>query len=252
MKALAGRLGAAVCLLVFVSVSVSALAADPALTGTWINQTALDAARAAHGVHVAAAAFSPATELTFAADSNRVTFGNQMEQWVGTWRRTGPRRFEIAGLFDGGTRKDPAVLQLAPDNRTFTLRAPGRAAGERALTFARATTGFAPALNAAVIAGRYRPPASCACGPAVTFRTDGTVRGITGYTHYAVCVAGDCASMTDADSLTLSGKAGTKVVYYRFDGDRLELRSVRNTAAADEKPSYVADGVFLRLRRRAD
>jgi hypothetical protein len=252
MKArLAGGLGAALLLCVAGAAPAAEPAPAAALAGTWINQSALDAARAAHGVRAAAGAFEPATDLTFAAAGNRVTFGNQMEQWEGTWHRIGPRRFEIAGLY-GGAGHPPAFAQLAADGRTFRLRPPGGAADKAARTYVRAPAGFPAALNAAVIAGRYRPPASCACGPAVTFRADGTVRGITGYTHYAVCVAGDCAAMTDADALTLTGKAGTKLVYYRFEAGRLELRSVRNTAAADEKPSYVADGVFLRLRRLPD
>jgi hypothetical protein len=247
MKArLAGGLGAAL----FLCCAPLAPAAEPVPAGTWINQTALDAVRAAQGVRAAAGTFAPATDLTFAATGNRVTFGNQMEQWEGTWHRTAPRRLEIAGLYNGGSRP-PAVAQFSADGRTFKLRPPGGAAGKGARTYSRAVD-FPSALNAALIAGRYRPPASCACGPAVTFRADGTVRGIAGYTHYAVCVAGDCASMTDADTLTLTGKAGARVVYYRFEADRLELRSARNTAAADEKPSYVADGLFLRLRRRPD
>jgi hypothetical protein len=86
-------------------------------------------------------------------------------------------------------------------------------------------------------------------GNEVRFSSDGRVSGLAGFDGYELCIAGDCASMAEEDLIELRGARGAKPFLFRFSARVLTLLHAANTAQPDEKPSYVANGIFLELTR---
>jgi hypothetical protein len=73
----------------------------------------------------------------------------------------------------------------------------------------------------------------------VQFQADGQVSGLPGADRYALCLAGDCASMnSDHDSmwLQLNGQ-GNNWIFAR-KGKALEIFQAVNSALADEMPQF--------------
>jgi hypothetical protein len=75
-------------------------------------------------------------------------------------------------------------------------------------------------------------------GSTVQFQGDGAVQGLPGADRYALCLAGDCASMSGGnDNLWLQQNGqGNAWIFVRKD-KQLEIFQAVNTAQADEVPS---------------
>jgi hypothetical protein len=77
-------------------------------------------------------------------------------------------------------------------------------------------------------------------GSTVQFQPDGQVSGLPGADRYALCLAGDCASMSSGNDnmwLQLNGQ-GNAWIFTR-KGDELEIFQAVNRAQADEMPSFM-------------
>jgi hypothetical protein len=88
-------------------------------------------------------------------------------------------------------------------------------------------------------AGSWKIASGDGEGNTVQFQADGQVSGLPGADRYALCLAGDCASMnSDHDSmwLQLNGQ-GNNWIFAR-KGKALEIFQAVNTAQADEMPQF--------------
>jgi hypothetical protein len=75
----------------------------------------------------------------------------------------------------------------------------------------------------------------------VQFQADGQVSGLPGADRYALCLAGDCASMSNGnDSMWLQQNGqGNNWIFVR-KGKELEILQAVNAALADEQPQFTA------------
>ena len=76
-------------------------------------------------------------------------------------------------------------------------------------------------------------------GSSVQFQADGQVTGLPGADRYALCLAGDCASMSGGNDnmwLQLKGQGNTWI--FARKGKELEILQAVNTAQADEMPQF--------------
>lgn len=76
-------------------------------------------------------------------------------------------------------------------------------------------------------------------GSTVQFQADGQVAGLPGADRYALCLAGDCASMSGGNDniwLQLNGQGNTRI--FARKGKRTGNFQTVNTALADEMPSF--------------
>ena len=71
------------------------------------------------------------------------------------------------------------------------------------------------------------------------FAPDGQLQGLPGIQNYALCLAGDCASMSgEYDSLWLQqGEVGAAHIFVR-DGRRLEIFQALDASAPDDMPQF--------------
>ncbi|MDB5996813.1 MAG: putative lipoprotein, partial [Pseudomonas sp.] len=73
----------------------------------------------------------------------------------------------------------------------------------------------------------------------VQFQADGQVTGLTGADRYALCLAGDCASMSDGnDNMWLQQNGQGNTWIFARKGKELEILQAVNTAQADEMPQF--------------
>jgi hypothetical protein len=98
---------------------------------------------------------------------------------------------------------------------------------------------FERALYSAYMGGSWTIASGQGEGNTVQFQADGQVSGLPGADRYALCLAGDCASMSSTNDnmwLQLNGQ-GNAYIFTR-KGKELEIFQAVNTALADEMPQY--------------
>ncbi len=98
---------------------------------------------------------------------------------------------------------------------------------------------FERALYSAYMGGGWTIVNGPGEGNTVQFQADGQVTGLPGSDRYALCLAGDCASMSGGNDnmwLQLNGQ-GNAWIFAR-KGKELEIFQTVNTAQADEMPSF--------------
>ena len=98
---------------------------------------------------------------------------------------------------------------------------------------------FRQALYFAYMGGSWKIVDGPGAGNTVRFDEEGEVQGLPGADNYGLCIAGDCASQSNAhDSLwTRQNDRSTTWIFKRM-GKKLEILQAVNTAQADEMPSF--------------
>lgn len=230
------------------AISQAAAADLPDLEGIWINQTIIATAKRTRSVRAAVRQFPLITEIAVARGVSRVRLTNEVEAWNAEFRVLPGGDLLLPRLAGGAD----AVLRPGVRGRAFALVVP-KYATRYVFRHQRVPVhaAFRTALNAELIAGSYHDPGLGPphAGNEVRFSPDGRLSGLSGFDGYELCIAGDCAAMSEQDLIELRSRQGMKPFLFRFNARVLTLLHAANTAQPDEKPSFVAGGIFLELWR---
>ncbi|MET1079398.1 MAG: hypothetical protein ABWY06_15405 [Pseudomonas sp.] len=209
------------------------------LNGVWINQAAIDAATQGGSLREALLAYGPVLEWQIDSRRQAATFTNGFELPEGRLSATEPGSWQV--LFDGDYRRS---LQLEDGN---LVQSASESGPDQHFTRATATppagapvgSSFERALYQAYLGGEWAIVEGPGEGGSVLFQADGRLEGLPGTDRYALCLAGDCASMVgERDSLWLQqGNQGSVWIFVR-DDDELQIFEAHNRAQSDEMPEY--------------
>ena len=217
-------------------------ASDPAdrdISGTWINQVAIDAAAKGGPLREALQAYGPNLEWDVNTKAGQARYTNGFENVEGRLQgeQSGAWKVDFYGSSaselkrDGGRMKQ-AATENEPDQLFDRAQIPVPEGAPIGASFERA-------LYSAYLGGSWKIASGDGEGNTVQFQADGQVSGLPGADRYALCLAGDCASMnSDHDSmwLQLNGQ-GNNWIFAR-KGKALEIFQAVNTALADEMPQF--------------
>lgn len=216
-------------------------ASDPAdrdISGTWINQAAIDAAAKGGPLREALQAYGPNLEWDINTRAGQARYTNGFENVDGKLlgEESGAWKVDFYGSSASELSRDGKQLQqVATDSEPEQVfaRAPG-AAPEGAPIGAS----FELALYSAYMGGGWKVLSGPGEGSTVQFQADGRIEGLPGADRYALCLAGDCASMSGGyDNVWLQqGDQGNPWIFTR-KGNQLEIFQAVNGAQADEVPS---------------
>ena len=213
--------------------------ADLDVSGTWINQVAIDAAAKGGPLREALQSFGPNLEWQVNTKAAQARYYNGFE--VAEGKLLGEQSGAWSVDFYGSSatelkRKGKQLLQAANDNEPEQLFArPTEPAPEGAPLGAN----FERALYAAYLGGDWKITDGFGNGAIVQFQANGKVVGLPNADQYSLCLAGDCASMSggyDSIWLQLNGQ-GNPWIFVR-KGKQLEIFQAVNTAQADEVPQF--------------
>ncbi|EIK97345.1 lipoprotein [Pseudomonas sp. M47T1] len=222
---------------------------DP--SGVWINQKAIDTAAKGKGLRDALGANGPVLEWQLNSKAGQVSFSNGFERVQGNLQPLGKGKWEAD--FQGNHSQ-----QLTTDDDELTLAA--SASGPQQVFVKPKTTvepgapvgsSFEQALYAAYMGGDWTIVEGQGQGSAVHFLANGQLSGFPGADRYALCLAGDCATMSgDADSMWIElNKQGAPYLFKR-DGKQLEIFQAVNQAQADEMPQFAAGQRLWLLKKQ--
>jgi len=215
--------------------------ADRDISGTWINQVAIDAAAKGGPLREALQAYGPNLEWDVNTKAAQARYTNGFENVEG--KLLGEKSGAWAVDFYGSS-----ATELKRDGKQLSQAA---SENEPEQVFDRAVipvpegapigASFERALYSAYMGGSWQVVSGNGEGNTVQFQADGQVTGLPGADRYALCLAGDCASMSGGnDSIWLQqGGQGNSWIFAR-KGKTLEIFQSVNTALADEMPSYTA------------
>ncbi|WP_430447410.1 MAG: hypothetical protein ACQZ2J_08595 [Pseudomonas piscis] len=216
-------------------------ASDPAkhdVGGIWINQVAIDAASKGGPLREALQANGPTLEWEINPKAGQARYTNGFETVEGKLpsESTDSAKIEVYGSTPTELKRNgKRLLQVANDNEPEQVfDRPKEPAPEGAPLGAN----FERALYSAYLGGKWKIVNGPGLGNGVEFQADGAVQGLPGVDRYALCLAGDCASMSggnDSIWLQLNGR-GNSWIFVRKD-QQLEIFQAVNTALADEVPS---------------
>lgn len=100
---------------------------------------------------------------------------------------------------------------------------------------------FEKALYQAYLGGNWKVVEGEGKGASVRFSDTGNVTGLPGPDRFALCLAGDCATMGGSnDSLWLERNQRGAPFIIKRDGDKLEIFQAVNRAQPDEMPELAA------------
>lgn len=207
--------------------------------GVWINQAAIDAASDSGNLREALLAYGPNLEWQLDEQRKRAHFSNGFELGEGQLSALGNQRYRVdfsEDFHEFLSLDDAELVQTAsdswPEQRFVRPLAPPTAD-------APAGSSFEQALYRAYMGGTWRIEQGLGEGGLVLFHPDGRLEGMPGAERYALCLAGDCASMSgEHDSLWLQlGEQGQTWLFER-DGERLRIFDTLNRARIDEVPDY--------------
>jgi len=215
-------------------------ASDPAardISGVWINQAAINEAAKGGHLREALLANGPNLEWDIDAKNAKASYTNGFERVEGTLlpEKKGTWQVDMYGssAIELGL-KGAALNQTASDadpQQSF-VRSPVQLASDAPLG-----THFERALKAAYLGGQWRVISGPGQGNNVTFMPDGQIKGLPDNNAYALCLAGDCASMSgEYDSLWLQQDEIGAVHIFVRNGRRLEIFQALDSAKADEMP----------------
>lgn len=213
--------------------------ADRDISGTWINQVAIDAAAKGGPLREALQAYGPNLEWDINTKAGQARYTNGFENVEGRLQgeQSGAWKVDFYGSSsselkrDGGRMKQ-AATENEPDQLFDRAQIPVPEGAPIGASFERA-------LYSAYLGGSWKIASGDGEGNTVQFQADGQVSGLPGADRYALCLAGDCASMnSDHDSmwLQLNGQ-GNNWIFAR-KGRALEIFQAVNTALADEMPQF--------------
>ncbi|MCU7648120.1 hypothetical protein [Pseudomonas piscis] len=216
-------------------------ASDPAkhdVGGIWINQVAIDAASKGGPLREALQANGPTLEWEINTKAGQARYTNGFETVEGKLpsESTDSAKIEVYGSTPTELKRNgKRLFQVANDNEPEQVfDRPKEPAPEGAPLGAN----FERALYSAYLGGKWKIVNGPGLGNGVEFQADGAVQGLPGVDRYALCLAGDCASMSggnDSIWLQLNGR-GNSWIFVRKD-QQLEIFQAVNTALADEVPS---------------
>ncbi|WPN30070.1 hypothetical protein QMK54_30500 [Pseudomonas sp. P5_109] len=214
--------------------------ADRDISGTWINQVAIDAAAKGVPLREALQAYGPNLEWDINTKAGQARYTNGFENVDGklSGEESGAWKVDFYGSSASELKRDGKQLsQAASDNepeqvfdRTQIPAPEGAPIG----------ASFERALYSAYLGGGWTIASGPGEGSTVQFQADGQVTGLPGSDRYALCLAGDCASMSGGNDnmwLQLNGQ-GNAWIFAR-KGKELEIFQAVNTAQADEMPSFI-------------
>ncbi|MCU1718920.1 hypothetical protein [Pseudomonas sp. 5P_3.1_Bac2] len=235
-------------LVVLVSAILTGCASTPpSADGTWINQTAIDAAAASGNLREALLAYGPNLEWQVSTAQQHATLSNGFEQAEGDLhvQPDGRLRVDFYGdyaewLSLDGNELLQAQSPTAPEQRFSHVEGPDLALGTR----------FEHALYSAYLGGKWTIEAGEGQGGLVLFNPYGSVQGLPGAQQYALCLAGDCAAMSgENDSIWLQLGEQGQTWLFEHNGDQLRIFQAVNRAAIDEMPDYSKGPQRWLLRR---
>ena len=206
--------------------------------GTWINQDAITAAVKGSSLRQALNEHGPVFEWKLDVAQQQASYSNGFEAADG---QLSANEKQWQASFDGQTE------QLALDGKELKATGPSGTVQ----TFARATqptaahaplgSSFEKALYQAYLGGDWKIVEGQGKGATVRFSDTGNVSGLPGPDRFALCLAGDCASMGgNNDSLWLERNQRGAPFIFKRDGDTLAIFQAVNTAKADEIPQLAA------------
>jgi len=217
--------------------------ADRDISGTWINQVAIDAAAKGTPLREALQAYGPNLEWDVNTKAAQARYTNGFENVEGKLlgEQSGAWKVDFYGSSATVLKRDGKQLnQAASENEP-------EQAFDRALIpvpeGAPIGASFERALYSAYMGGSWQIVSGNGEGNTVQFQADGQVSGLPGADRYALCLAGDCASMSggnDSIWLQLNGQGNNRIFVRK--GKQLEIFQAINTASADEMPVFTPGG----------
>ena len=213
--------------------------ADRDISGTWINQVAIDAASKGGPLREALQAYGPNLEWDVNTKAGQARYTNGFENVEGKLLadESGAWKVDFYGSSASELRRDGKQLsQVANDNEPAQVF-------DRALIpvpeGAPIGASFERALYSAYMGGSWTIVSGQGEGGTVQFQADGQVAGLPGADRYALCLAGDCASMSGGnDNMWLQQNGQGNTWIFARKGKELEIFQAVNTEQADEMPSF--------------
>jgi len=223
---------------------------DP--SGVWINQHVIDTAAKGISLRQAMPGNSQPLEWQLNSKANQASFSNGFELGQGDLQPLGKGKWTV-----NVTGAQPVAMTTVSDDELDVDAS--QAGPPEAFTKLKTTpepgapvgSAFERALYAAYMGGDWKITEGPGQGSVVHFMADGQLVGFPGADRYALCLAGDCATMTgDQDSMWIErNKQGAPFIFKR-DGKKLEIFGVINQAQDDEMPKLKAsDRRWLLIRQ---
>jgi hypothetical protein len=213
--------------------------ADRDVSGTWINQVAIDAASKGTPLREALQAYGPNLEWDVNTKALQARYTNGFENVEGKLlgEESGAWKVDFYGSSASELKRDgKQMTQAASDNEPEQVF-------DRAVIpvpeGAPMGASFERALYSAYMGGSWKVLSGPGEGNTVQFQADGQVAGLPGADRYALCLAGDCASMSGGNDnmwLQLNGQGNTWI--FARKGKELEIFQASNTAREDEMPQF--------------
>jgi len=214
--------------------------ADRDISGTWINQVAIDAAAKGGPLREALQAYGPNLEWDINTKAGQARYTNGFENVDGKLlgEKSGAWKIDFYGSSGSELKRDGKQLsQSETENESEQVF---DRAQVQVPEGAPIGASFERALYTAYMGGSWKVLNGNGEGGTVQFQADGQVIGLPGADRYALCLAGDCASMSgghDSLWLQLNGQ-GSPWIFAR-KGKELEIFQAINSAQQDEQPTYM-------------
>jgi hypothetical protein len=200
---------------------------------------AIDAAAKGGPLREALQAYGPNLEWDVNTKASQARYTNGFENVEGRLlgEKSGAWKVDFYGSSASELKRDGGQLQQAasenePEQVFDRAQIPVPEGAPIGASFERA-------LYSAYMGGSWTIASGQGEGSTVQFQADGQVSGLPGADRYALCLAGDCASMSSTNDnmwLQLNGQ-GNAYIFAR-KGKELEIFQAVNTALADEMPQY--------------
>ncbi|GFM66310.1 hypothetical protein K5D34_11100 [Pseudomonas cichorii] len=211
--------------------------ADRNPDGTWINQSAIDAAVKGGNLREALLANGPNLEWQVNTQANQAIYSNGFELGEGkiSSAADGKLNVNFYGSFSEnlsikGDHLVQAASESGPEQHFEKPKNPAPEGAPSGSSFERALYG-------AYMGGKWTIVSGDGQGSVVQFMPDGSVQGLPENDRYALCLAGDCAAMSgEYDSMWLEkNEQGSPWIFAR-KGKQLEIFQAVNAAGAGEMP----------------
>lgn len=207
--------------------------------GSWINQDAITAAVKQGNLRQALNEHGPVFEWKLDVATQRASYSNGFEASDG---QLSANDKQWLATFEGGATEQ---LSLDGDELQTVDQQGAKQRFERAKTpsgnNAPLGSSFEQALYQAWLGGAWTIMEGPGKGANVTFSDSGNVTGLPGPDRFALCLAGDCATMGGSnDSLWLERNQRGAPFIIKRNGNQLEIFQAVNRAQPDEMPMLAA------------